>query len=64
MKIKRFKSRLAAIDWIANYVEDEGEFEVLREQLNFNFIYSGKFYLKLDKERRSVAFLDKFFKNK
>ena len=33
-----FKSRLEAIDWIAIYTEDEGAYEVLREQLNFTKI--------------------------
>jgi len=38
---KEFTTRLEAIDWIANEAENEGQFEVLREQLNFNFIYNG-----------------------
>ena len=47
---KTFENRLEAIDWIANYVENEGQFEVLREQLNFNHIYSGKWFLDIDSE--------------
>lgn len=43
-----FGTRLEAIEWIAQYVEDEGQFEVFREELNFNHIYSGQFYLELD----------------
>lgn len=46
MKIS-FSSRLTAIDWIANYAEDEGQFEVLREFLNMNFIHTGKYFLEL-----------------
>ena len=64
MKVKRFNNRLDAIDWIANYAEDEGQFEVLREELNFNFIYTGKFYVKVGGAKKSVAWLDKFFKKK
>lgn len=45
---KKFQNRIEAVDWIANYVENEGQFEVLREQLNFNHIYSGTFYLEID----------------
>lgn len=45
MKIN-FKSRLEAIDWIANFAEDEGKFEVLRKQLSFNFIYTGNHFLE------------------
>ncbi len=44
---KQFESRLEAINWIADYVEDEGQFEVMREKLNFNFIYSGRYFLKV-----------------
>lgn len=49
MKIK-FQNRLEAIDWIANFVEDEGQFEILREQLNFNEIYTGDHFLKIDEK--------------
>ena len=45
---KVFKNRIEAIDWIANYVENEGQFEVLREQLNFNYIYTGIYSLEID----------------
>jgi hypothetical protein len=49
MKIK-FQNRLEAIDWIAKFVEDEGQFEILREQLNFNQIYTGIHYLNIDEK--------------
>ncbi len=55
---KTFKSRLEAIDWIANYSEDEGTFEVLREQLNFNFIYATRYFLKLPEQKFEVVLLD------
>lgn len=58
MKIK-FKSRLEGIDWIANHTDDEGQFEVLREQLNFNFIYTGKYFVRISKKKGSVAWLDR-----
>ncbi len=61
MKIK-FASRLEAIEWIANHVEDEGQFEVLREQLNFNHIYHGRFFLNLEEQIAEVVMLDQ--KNK
>ena len=48
---KKFQNRIEAVDWIAGYVENEGQFEVLREQLNFNYIYSGTLYLNIDLER-------------
>lgn len=54
---RQFENRLSAIDWIANHVEDEGQFEVMREQLNFNFIYTGTFYIELSKDRAEVVLL-------
>lgn len=45
---KTFESRLEAIDWIARHVENEAQFEMLREQLNYTFIYSGTYFIKLD----------------
>lgn len=47
---KRFQTRLQAIDWIANHAEDEAQFEVMREQLMFNHIYTGKYFVKVEKE--------------
>ncbi|MEM6379989.1 MAG: hypothetical protein AAF705_17470 [Bacteroidota bacterium] len=57
MKIK-FENRLEAIEWIANFAKDEGQFEVLREQLNYNHIYSGTFYLDLKEANTEVVLLD------
>ena len=48
--IKSFTTRLEAIDWIAAFVQNEGQFEVLREQLNFNFIYFSEYFLELSKD--------------
>jgi len=49
---KTFQTRLDAIDWIASYAKNEGQFEILREQLNFNFIYDVKFYIIINEETR------------
>lgn len=48
MKKITFDSRLAAIDWIAARVDTEEQFEILREQLNYNFIYTQSYFLDLD----------------
>ncbi len=53
-----FKNRLAAIDWIAEQVEDEGQFEVMREQLTFNFIYTGIYFIDTAKKEAEVIMLD------
>jgi len=57
MKIK-FANRMEAIEWIANYAEDEGQFEILREQLHFNHIYTGRFFLELDGAITEVVLLE------
>ena len=44
----KFNSKLEGIDWIAEKVENETQFEVLREMLLFNFIYTGTYYLEID----------------
>jgi len=56
---KVFVNRLEAINWIAENAEDEGKFEVLREQLNFNFIYTETFFIDLDKPIDEVVLIDK-----
>ncbi len=54
---KYFKNRLETIDWIANNVEDEGQFEVLREQMNYNFIYTKTYFVMKDDAQKEVALL-------
>lgn len=51
MKIK-FPNRLEGIDWIASFVEDEGHFEILREELSYNFIYEGSYFLEIEEASR------------
>ncbi len=54
---KHFENRLEAIEWIANYAKDEGKFEVLREQLMFNHLYTGKYFLDLSKKIGEVVMM-------
>jgi hypothetical protein len=42
-----FKNRLAAIDWIAANAKNEDQFEELREQLEFNYIYYQIYFVDL-----------------
>ena len=56
---KTFQNRLEAIDWIANYAKNEGQFEVLREQLNFNYIYTQKYFLDLSESAGEIVLFDK-----
>jgi len=55
---KTFETRLEAIDWIADNAEDEGKFEVMREQLNYNYIYTGTYFLDMDKPIDEVILMD------
>ena len=55
---KYFKNRLEAVDWIAGYAENEGQFEVLREQLEFNYIYNGTLFLEIDETPAEVVWLE------
>lgn len=54
---KLFNNRLEAIDWIAEFAENEGQFEVLREQLEFNYIYTQSLFLEIDEEPAEVVWL-------
>ncbi|PHN03070.1 hypothetical protein [Flavilitoribacter nigricans] len=54
---KQFKNRLEAIDWMAEFAENEGQFEVLREQLEFNFIYTGTLFLDIGEKPAEVVWL-------
>ena len=47
---KSYQTRITAINWIAEYAEDEGQFEVLREQLTFNYIYYQSYFLNISKK--------------
>lgn len=42
---RSFKTRLEAIDWIAANTENERQFELLREQLNYNYIYFNVYFI-------------------
>ena len=50
---KTFTSRLAAIDWIADFAENEPQFERLREQLHMNFIYTETYFLEIKEQNDS-----------
>ena len=56
--IKKFNTRLEAIDYIATVATDEGAFEVLRERLNFNYIYTGEYFVDFDKPTGVVDLTD------
>lgn len=55
---KHFKNRLEAIDWMAEFAENEGQFEVLREQLEFNYIYTQTLFLEIGEKPAEVVWLE------
>ena len=44
---KKFQNRMEAIDWISSFANNEGQFEVLREQLTFSYIYFKSYFLNI-----------------
>ena len=50
MKIT-FHTQLEGIDWIASQVDNEMQFEILREELLFNFIYTQSYYIIMDQQK-------------
>ena len=53
-----FKNRIEAINWIADHVENEAQFEVLREELFFNYIYTGTFFIHMKFMDLEIVWLD------
>lgn len=54
---KEFESHLEAIAWIADQAETESHFEILREELIYNHIYTGEYFLDGITSDRVVAWL-------
>lgn len=54
---KEFTSRLEAINWLADFAENEAQFEVLREQIQFNHIYTGRFFIELTNEEATAEII-------
>ena len=50
-----FNTNLEGVDWIATYAKDEYQFEILREKLLFNYIYSNCYFLILDAKEDEVS---------
>ncbi len=49
-----FTSQLEGIDWIANKVHNEHQFEILREELLYNYIYNGFYFLDMEQSQSEV----------
>ncbi len=58
MITKAFKTKIEAVDWIAQQVDNEGQFEVAREEMNMNFIKMGKIIVNLDAGDKEVVTFD------
>jgi hypothetical protein len=55
---KSFQDRLSAIDWIADHSDNEGIFEVLREQLSMNHIQTGRYFIEVKELNCDVIMLE------
>ena len=42
---KEFEDRWSAIQWLGEFAQSEEEFEILREELTFNHIYQGVYFV-------------------
>ena len=54
---KEFKDRLEAIDWMAQQAEDEARFEVWREELMFNYLYTDHYYIYSTAQTKEIVML-------
>ncbi len=55
---KFFKTHLEAIEWISEYAQNEAHFEILREELTFNFIYTDQHFIHLALLERDIVWLE------
>ncbi len=55
---KEFNNHMEAIDWIAEHAETESHFEILREELTFNHIYTGEYFVNSIDMEKEVVWLE------
>ncbi len=55
---REFESQYEAIEWLAQHAEDETQFEVLREELNFNHMYTGRYFFNWRPIHFEIQWLD------
>ncbi len=55
---QEFNSQMEAITWIADYAKSEAHFEIMREELTFNHIYTGEFFIHPNHVDMEVIMLD------
>lgn len=56
---QEFTTQIEAIDWIAENARDESHFEIMREELLFNQIYTGAFFIIMSNVNIEIALADK-----
>jgi len=54
-----FSTQIEAIDWIADNARDESHFDILREELLFNQIYTGEHFIIMSNVNIEIALFDK-----
>ena len=55
---KYFKSQMEAIQWISDNAQNEAHFEILREELIFNHIYTGEYFVHMVLLEEDVVWLN------
>ncbi len=55
---KHFTTHLEAIQWISDHAKNESHFEVLREELAFNHIYTDEYFVHTVLLEEDVEWLD------
>ena len=55
MMRREFNSHMEAINWIAENAKTESHFEILREEITFNHIYTGEYFISSLLTDREVA---------
>ena len=54
---KEFNNHMEAINWIADHAETESHFEILREEIIFNHIYTGEYFINSIEMEKEVVWL-------
>ncbi|MDH3651783.1 MAG: hypothetical protein OEQ53_19015 [Saprospiraceae bacterium] len=54
---KYFKSHLAGIQWISDNAQNEAHFEILREELTFNHIYTEEYFVHMVLMEKDIVWL-------
>ena len=55
---REFNNHMEAITWIAENAKSEAHFEIMREELTFNHIYTAEYFIHPEHVDMEVIMLD------